>query len=97
MVLNVAAAFIQQAIVDCTFFVAGHEFLQYPLGELETLGRNLNDRPAFNFENIVHCIAVGLIGTVSDLDLCKQTILLLIAPANSLQGARNAIRKYWVT
>src|SRR5258708_34366638 len=96
MVLNVAAAFIQQVIVDCAFFVDGHEFLQYTLGEFETLGRNLNYRPAFNFENVVYCVAVGLIGAVSDLDLCEQTILLLIAPANSLQGASNAIRKYWV-
>src|ERR1700687_820051 len=62
------------------------------MAESKTLGSNLHHRAAVHFEDVVHSVALGMVGAAGHRDLGEQTVLLLIATANSLQSARNAIR-----
>ena len=45
VVLDIAAAFVEQIVVDCAFFVNGHQLLQRALADLEALGGNLTTGP----------------------------------------------------
>ena len=92
MVLNVAPAFVEQIVVDRAFFIDWHQPVQDALAELETLGGNLHHRAAVHFEDVVHRVALGMVGAAGHRDLGEQTVLLLIAAANSLQSARDAAR-----
>src|SRR5208282_4963677 len=69
MVLNVAPAFVEQIIVDRAFFVDWHQSVQHALAEPETLGSNLHHRTAVHFEDVVHRIALGLVGAAGHRDL----------------------------
>ena len=91
MVLDVAPAFVEEIVVNRAFFVNWHQLFQYALAEFETLGGNLHHRTAVDFEDVVHSVALGIVGAAGHLDLGEQPILLLIATANALQGACNAI------
>ena len=66
--------------------------MQHPLAEFKTIGGNLHHRTAVHFKDVVHRVALGTVGAVGGRDLGKQTVLLLIAAANSLQRACNAVR-----
>jgi hypothetical protein len=84
LVLNVAPAFVEQIVVDRALFVNRHKFPQHVLFQLEPLGGDLYYRAAVGFENIVHGIVLWMIDAAGHFDLGEQTILLLIAAANSL-------------
>src|ERR1700737_2847807 len=90
MVRDVAPAFVEEIIVDRSFFVDWHQLPQLALAEFKTLGRNRHYRTTIHFEDIVHRVEFGTIGAGGDRDLGEKTILLLISGAYSLQGARNA-------
>src|SRR5882672_12170140 len=96
MVLEIAAALIEQVVVHSAFFVDGNQFPQLALTDFESFGRYLHDRPAFHLEGVVHGVGFGAVGANSGLDLCQKAVLLLIMFANALQspgkaGCRHAL------
>ena len=84
VVLKVAAAFVEQVIIDRALFVDWNKFAKLTLADAESVRGNFDDRAAFHLKGVVHGVAFRTVGADCDRDLCEQAILLLIARANPL-------------
>ena len=78
VVAHVAAAFVQQVVIDGVLLVGRHKLLQFPVADLRALSSNRHRRSLFRFEYIVKTVGIGMVVAVNERDLGFQMIVLLI-------------------
>ena len=75
---QVAAAFIQQIVIERIFFIDRNISFEDATADLETLGLNIHDRTGLYVECVVHNIGFWSIQTLHHRNLRHKTVLFLI-------------------
>src|SRR5689334_8546280 len=87
VVAKIAAALIQQVIVDGILLVHRHKFLKPLLADAVTFGTDVDRRSLVDLEDVVKAISFGMVLPRDERDLRFQVRVFLVMLAQRLERA----------